>query len=99
MASTLMPMASTPMPMLDTHMPMVLMLHMLPTMLLPRGLLMLSPRLMLTTDTTDVVMDMDMLLLDALPTLPTPVPMDTDTTTDMDMVVKPHKTNKRNHSD
>merc|ERR1740128_431615 len=68
-------------------------------MLLPRGPLMLNPRLMLTTDTTDVVMDMDMLLMDALPTLPnvhTHVPMDT---TDMDMVVKLHKTNKRNHSD
>merc|ERR1740128_351637 len=70
-------------------------------MLLPRDLLMLNPRLMLTTDTTDVVMDMDMLLMDILPTLPTVhthVPMDTDTTTDMDMVVKLHKTNKRNHS-
>merc|ERR1719468_258967 len=71
-------------------------------MLLPRGLLMLSLRLMLTTDTTDVVMDMDMLLMDTLPTLPTVhthVPMDTEDTTDMDMVVKPHKTSKRNHSD
>merc|ERR1740128_1211824 len=71
-------------------------------MLLPRGPLMLSPRLMLTMDTTDVVMDMDMLLMDTLPTLPTVhthVPMDTEDTTDMDMVVKPHKTNKRNHSD
>merc|ERR1740128_1570437 len=97
--------------MLDTHMPMVPMLHMLPTMplppqllppkLLPRGPLMLNPRLMLTTDTTDAVMDMDMLLMDTLPTLPTVhthVPMDTeDTTMDMAMVVKPHKTNKRNH--
>merc|ERR1740128_1295630 len=71
-------------------------------MLLPRGLLMLNPRLMLTTDTTDVVMDMDMLLMDTLPPLPTVhthVPMDTeDTTLDMPMVVKPHKTNKGNHS-
>merc|ERR1740119_23154 len=67
-------------------------------MLLPRGLLMLSPRLMLTTDTTDVVMDMDMLLMDTLPTVHTQVPMDTEDTTDMDMVVKPHKTNKKNHS-
>merc|ERR1740128_603703 len=70
-------------------------------MLLPRGPLMLSPRLMLTTDTTDAVMDMvdmDMLLMDALPMpmVHTHVPMDT---MDMDMVVKPHKTNKRNHSD
>merc|ERR1740128_953883 len=69
-------------------------------MLLPRGPLTLNPRLMLTTDTTDVVMDMDMLPMDALPMpmVHTHVPMDTDTTTDMDMVVKPHKTNKRNHS-
>merc|ERR1740119_37052 len=70
-------------------------------MLLPRDLLMLNPRLMLTTDTTDAVMDMDMLLMDTLPTLPTVhthVPMDTEDTTDMDMVVKLHKTNKRNHS-
>merc|ERR1740128_604765 len=52
-------------------------------MLLPRGLLMLNPRLMLTTDTTDAVMDM--LLMDALPMpmVHTHVPMDT---TDMDMV-------------
>merc|ERR1719223_2245793 len=58
-------------------------------MLLPRGPLMLSPRLMLTTDTMDAVMDMDMLLMDALsmPMVHTHVPMDT---TDMDMVVKPH---------
>merc|ERR1740128_1527738 len=50
-------------------------------MLLPRGPLMLSPRLMLTTDTTDAVMDMvdmDMLLMDALPTVHTHVPMDTE---------------------
>merc|ERR1719350_1313392 len=82
------------------------MLHMppqLPPILLPRGLLRLSPRLMPTTDTTDMLVDMDMLdtpvLMDILDTVhtdtDTPVLMDT---TDMLMAVKKQKTNKRNHS-
>merc|ERR1719350_628854 len=88
-------MSDTHMPMLPTTMHHILvMLPMppqLPPMLLPRDLLRLSLRPMPTTDTTDMLVDMDM--LDTVD-MHTPVLMDT---TDIAGAVKKQKTNKRNH--
>merc|ERR1719483_1296921 len=74
--------------------------QLLQLMLLLRGLLKPRLMLMLTTDTTDVVMDMLLMDMDmdTLPTTDTHLPMAMDADTDMDMAVKLHKTNKRNHS-
>eukprot|EP00091_Calanus_sinicus_P004323 TRINITY_DN14582_c0_g1_i2.p1 TRINITY_DN14582_c0_g1~~TRINITY_DN14582_c0_g1_i2.p1 ORF type:complete len:190 (-),score=34.08 TRINITY_DN14582_c0_g1_i2:424-993(-) len=106
----MLPILMLPMPtMLDTHMPMLptTMLHMLLILLMARGLLMLSPRLMLlpTTDTTDMPVDMDLdivdmdMPVDMLDTVDMPDTPDTPMEpTDMLMAVKKPMTNKRNHS-